>query len=432
MLEQILQRPIAFHRIFAQISGSATSGLFLSQLWYWKDKGSDPEGWIYKSYDEWHEETLLSRSELDRARKSLKMLGILEEKKEGLPCRIYYRINETTLIEAIEGKSKELTTEEIISAYESTLNGLSKTSLMRAQKKGAKAEFVDYKEILRKKGCQCGICQKPISKGCGNKGDSLVFDHIIPINEGGSHTFDNLQPAHAYCNTLKKGETKLDSTKQTSLSSQSKLDCLGETNLPAYTKQTRLSKQSNQDCLTEANILYTETTSENTTETTKDHAHGEAHARKTFKGKNFPEEEPVANESIKPNMENSFLETNNDLDMANYSENSLRKEKPLSKAGTREKTEEGLILPKEQQRDFWRALTAYIEKTNPKISRGRAESIASASTERLLNRIPKVQDQEYLDMYLQGILPCYTDDRINYQTIKEHQTLEKLRGMLYD
>jgi len=100
-VKALLQRPIAFHPIFAKISGSATSGLFLSQLYYWHDKGHDPDGWIYKTYEEWREETCLSRSEIDRARKSLKKLGIIEEAKVGIPCKIHYRLNLKALTLAI-------------------------------------------------------------------------------------------------------------------------------------------------------------------------------------------------------------------------------------------------------------------------------------------------------------------------------------------
>lgn len=172
--------------------------------------------------------------------------------------------------------------------------------------------------------------------------------------------------------------------------------------------------------------LYTEITPENTAETTRDYAHGEARAQEQLNVQKIPEQaschgsEKVANPDITDPLENQ------DHDQGKFSAD------PQNQPTEDTSDSEGFILPKQQQRDFWRALTAYIEKTNPKMSRGRAESIASASTERLLNRIPKVQDQEYLDMYLQGILPCYADDRISYQIIKEHQTLEELRGMLYD
>jgi len=96
-----LQRPIAFHKIFAQISGSVTSGLFLSQLFYWHDKGSDPDGWIYKNYREWEDETTMTRRELDTARKRLKAIAVIEEKKAGAPAKLFYRIDFDRLITLI-------------------------------------------------------------------------------------------------------------------------------------------------------------------------------------------------------------------------------------------------------------------------------------------------------------------------------------------
>jgi len=318
MLNQLLQRPIAFHRIFAQIAGSATGGLFLSQLWFWKDKGHDKDGWIYKTYEEWQDETLLSRSELDRARSRLRKLGILEEQKKGVPCKIYYRINETRL----------------------------------------ESELIQFAE--------------------SNKQDRRI------------------QQTRLQDPTNKNAESD-------------KLDC--------EIQQTRMQNP--------ANILYTEITPENTAETTRNYAHGEARPQEKL-NKKFPEE-TRDNESVKA-VNPNFLDPLDHQDQDRGKFSAVPPNQLIQDTSNRE----GLILPKEQQRGFWRALTAYIEKTNPKMSRGRAESIASASTERLLNQVPKVQDQEYLELYLQGILPCYADDRITYQTIKEHQTLEELRGMLYD
>ena len=96
-----LQRPIAFHRAFAQLSGSVTAGLFFSQLFYWHDKGTDPDGWIYKTYAEWTEETTMSRKELDTARRKLKAVGLLEEKLCGVPATLHYRINFDRLVELL-------------------------------------------------------------------------------------------------------------------------------------------------------------------------------------------------------------------------------------------------------------------------------------------------------------------------------------------
>lgn len=88
----LLDSPIAFHRIFVTVSGSVTAALFLSQTVYWTKRTRNEYGWFYKSRDEWTEETGLTRFEQESARKSLKKIGVLEEKLEGLPAKLYFRL----------------------------------------------------------------------------------------------------------------------------------------------------------------------------------------------------------------------------------------------------------------------------------------------------------------------------------------------------
>ena len=101
VLEKVLSRPIAFHRVFASIGGGATEGLFLSQAYYWSKHTKDDDGWFYKTGEEWEAETCLTRREQETARKSLKQLGILEEVRKGLPRKVFYRINRDVLYQAI-------------------------------------------------------------------------------------------------------------------------------------------------------------------------------------------------------------------------------------------------------------------------------------------------------------------------------------------
>jgi len=106
-LLMLVDRPIAFHRCFAEIGGSANAGLFLSQAVYWSFRTDDPEGWFWKTREEWKEETYLSRTEQETVRRALKKAGFLEEKVEGLPARLYFRINlknVTTALESIGGR----------------------------------------------------------------------------------------------------------------------------------------------------------------------------------------------------------------------------------------------------------------------------------------------------------------------------------------
>lgn len=103
-LKKLLDRPIAYHRILAEISGSVTAGVMLSQAIYWADKGSihqDGKVWFYKTRAEWFEETFLKRDEQETARKKLRAIGVLEEKLTGVPAKLYYHVNFSVLEEII-------------------------------------------------------------------------------------------------------------------------------------------------------------------------------------------------------------------------------------------------------------------------------------------------------------------------------------------
>lgn len=101
-IQVLLERPIAFHPIFAHMAGSANAGLFYSQLFYWSGKEADQNGWIYKTQAEWQQETALTRREQDTARKRLKQLQVLEEKLDGNPAKLHYRIVWPVLLEKLE------------------------------------------------------------------------------------------------------------------------------------------------------------------------------------------------------------------------------------------------------------------------------------------------------------------------------------------
>jgi hypothetical protein len=90
---QILSRPIAFHRCLVPISGSVTAALMLSQAIYWTPRTRDRYGWFYKSQKDWEEETGLTRSEQEIARKLLRVTGFWHEKLRGVPATLYYCVD---------------------------------------------------------------------------------------------------------------------------------------------------------------------------------------------------------------------------------------------------------------------------------------------------------------------------------------------------
>jgi len=103
LFADLLDRPIAFHRVLADVTGTITGALFLSQALYWQHRcPANRDGWWWKVADDWYKETRLTTKEQARARKRLKSLGILEETKKGIPCRLWYRVDYEKLLVAIQ------------------------------------------------------------------------------------------------------------------------------------------------------------------------------------------------------------------------------------------------------------------------------------------------------------------------------------------
>lgn len=92
-LETLLDRPIAYHRVFFDLTDSIKAALMLSQAVYWSKRTKDEEGWFYKSRHEWRAETGMTREEQEGARRILRQLGCWQEKLHGVPGRLFYRID---------------------------------------------------------------------------------------------------------------------------------------------------------------------------------------------------------------------------------------------------------------------------------------------------------------------------------------------------
>lgn len=102
----LLDRPVAFQRSFIRLNIGVTAALFLSQMTYWTNR-SDDDGWVYKTQEEWEEETGLSRYEQEGARKKLRSIGVLLEKKKGVPARLFYKIDNDVLFQALVAANKD-------------------------------------------------------------------------------------------------------------------------------------------------------------------------------------------------------------------------------------------------------------------------------------------------------------------------------------
>ena len=90
---------VAYQRGLARAVGDHSAGLLLSQFWYWAERQPEErDGWFFMTQEQIHEETVMTRREQETARRKLRDMGLLEEKKEGLPAKLWYRVNRQAVV----------------------------------------------------------------------------------------------------------------------------------------------------------------------------------------------------------------------------------------------------------------------------------------------------------------------------------------------
>ncbi len=79
----------------------------LSQAVYWVNRTDDPDGWFYKSRDEWQDETGLTHEQQETARARLKALGFWFERVDRIEHKVWFRIDDARLRECLTGVNRK-------------------------------------------------------------------------------------------------------------------------------------------------------------------------------------------------------------------------------------------------------------------------------------------------------------------------------------
>lgn len=72
---------------------------------------------------------------------------------------------------------------------------------------------IDWRSVGERDGWICGICGKKVDKRQSFGPYAPSVDHIVPIADGGTDTWDNVQLAHVRCNSAKGRKTLADAMK---------------------------------------------------------------------------------------------------------------------------------------------------------------------------------------------------------------------------
>jgi 5-methylcytosine-specific restriction endonuclease McrA len=71
----------------------------------------------------------------------------------------------------------------------------------------AKGEKIDHLAVFEAHEWICCLCKKQIDKRLRHPNlMAATLEHVVPISQGGTHTYDNVAPAHAICNFQKSDQ----------------------------------------------------------------------------------------------------------------------------------------------------------------------------------------------------------------------------------
>jgi 5-methylcytosine-specific restriction endonuclease McrA len=71
----------------------------------------------------------------------------------------------------------------------------------------AEGDQINHLVLFMMHGWICWLCREPIDPKVRKPSIwAATVDHIVPLSKGGTHTWDNVAPAHAVCN-FSKGDS---------------------------------------------------------------------------------------------------------------------------------------------------------------------------------------------------------------------------------
>lgn len=76
-------------------------------------------------------------------------------------------------------------------------------TIPRRAKNAPVKEVIRRKRVFKRDKWTCGICLKPIDPNATELRERPSIDHIVPLELGGHHTYDNVRATHMGCNAAR-------------------------------------------------------------------------------------------------------------------------------------------------------------------------------------------------------------------------------------
>jgi len=98
-VKALLSSPVAYHASIARMMKSLPCAAMLSQGMYWQQIAEKKgEEWFWVTTEQWFFQVGVTKDQQDLARKKMIEAGFWKEKKMGIPCRLFYKIDCSILI----------------------------------------------------------------------------------------------------------------------------------------------------------------------------------------------------------------------------------------------------------------------------------------------------------------------------------------------
>lgn len=114
LLLDLFDEPIVIHRALLGLTGGIGPALFLSALVQMTQEQVDntalPEseiGWHCLTQPQWTQRLSLTRYEQEAARRTLNHLGLITERRAGMPAKLSIRLNVRALSEALRAQARD-------------------------------------------------------------------------------------------------------------------------------------------------------------------------------------------------------------------------------------------------------------------------------------------------------------------------------------
>ncbi len=141
---------ITIPKIYIDFTGDLTTAAILNQLVFYSDKGKRSDGFFYKSYKEWEEETGLTKRQVSYSIGKIKELGLVEtklKKANGSPT-IHYKLDYDKLLDSIVTKCHYRLEQNVTIDSDKVSQSLTENTTEITTENNMSTSKIPYKDII--------------------------------------------------------------------------------------------------------------------------------------------------------------------------------------------------------------------------------------------------------------------------------------------